>query len=47
MAGAADGPGGIAYRRQGNCFVWTEDYARAQELIKQQLETNWAALLND
>lgn len=37
----------LPYRRQGNCFVWIEDYARAQELMKQQLETNWAALLND
>jgi hypothetical protein len=37
----------LPYRRQGSCFVWIEDYARAQELMKQQLETNWAALLND
>jgi hypothetical protein len=37
----------LPYRRQGNCFVWIEDYARAQELMKQQLETNWSALLNE
>jgi len=37
---------GLQYRQQGNCFVWMEDWERAQRLLEQQLETNWAALLN-
>ncbi len=36
---------GMKYRQQGNCFVWIEDYPRAQQLLEQQLQTNWAALL--
>ena len=35
----------MKYRQQGNCFVWIEDYGRAQQLLQQQLQTNWAALL--
>jgi hypothetical protein len=37
---------GLKYRQQGNCFVWIEDYAQAQKLMNQQLEINWAELLN-
>jgi hypothetical protein len=37
---------GLKYRQQGNCFVWIEDYEQAQKLMNQQLETNWAELLN-
>ena len=37
---------GLKYRQQGNCFVWIQDYEQAQKLLKQQLETNWAGLLN-
>jgi hypothetical protein len=37
---------GLKYRKQGNCFVWIEDYAQAQKLMDQQLETDWSALLN-
>jgi hypothetical protein len=37
---------GLKYRQQGNCFVWIEDYGQAQKLLNQQLETNWAELLN-
>jgi hypothetical protein len=37
---------GLKYRQQGNCFVWIEDYAQAQKLMEQQLEINWADLLN-
>jgi hypothetical protein len=37
---------GLKYRQQGNCFVWIEDYEQAQNLMNQQLETNWAELLN-
>jgi hypothetical protein len=36
----------LKYRQQGNCFVWFEDYKRAQELMSRQLEMNWAELLN-
>ncbi len=37
---------GLKYRQQGNCFVWIEDYEQAQKLMNQQLESNWAELLN-
>ena len=37
---------GLKYRQQGNCFVWIEDYEKAQKLMNRQLETNWAGLLN-
>jgi hypothetical protein len=37
---------GLQYRRQGNCFVWIEDYEQAQKLMDQQLEVNWAERLN-
>lgn len=37
---------GMKYRQQGNCFVWIEDYEHAQKLMNQQLERNWAELLN-
>ena len=36
---------GLKYRQQGNCFVRIEDYARAQQLLDQQLRTNWTELL--
>lgn len=38
---------GIGYRRQGNCFVWIEDFPRAQELLKAQLETAWVEFLSE
>jgi hypothetical protein len=37
---------GLQYRQQGNCFVWIQDYERAQELMNRQLEVNWAGLLD-
>lgn len=37
---------GLKYVQQGNCFVWIEDYQRAQELMNRQMEKNWAELLN-
>jgi hypothetical protein len=37
---------GLRYRQEGNCFVWIEDYEQAGKLLRQQLETNWADLLN-
>ena len=36
----------LKYRQQGNCFVWIEDFVRAQRLLQQQLRMNWAKLLN-
>lgn len=36
---------GLKYCQQGNCFVWIEDYQRAQQLLDQQLRTDWAELL--
>lgn len=37
---------GLKYRQQGNCFVWIEDYAAAQQLMEQQLKIDWPELLN-
>jgi len=37
---------GMAYRQHDNCFVWVEDYARAQALLQEQLQTNWGQLLS-
>jgi len=36
---------GIRYQKQDNCFVWVEDWARAQQLLDAQLHTDWEALL--
>ena len=36
----------LKYRQQGNCFVWIEDYTRAQQLMELQLKTDWAGWLN-
>jgi len=36
----------MGYVRQDNCFAWIEDYGRAQELLGQQLKTNWEAALS-
>ena len=35
----------MKYVRQDNCFLWVEDYSRAQALMDQQLEVNWQQLL--
>jgi hypothetical protein len=37
---------GLAYRRRDNCFAWIEDWARAQQLMDEQLRTDWPGLLN-
>jgi len=37
---------GLRYRRRDNCFPWVEDWARAQQLLDEQLRTNWPALLD-
>ena len=31
--------------REWHCFVWIEDFARAQALLEQQVQTHWADLL--
>jgi hypothetical protein len=37
---------GLKYVQQGNCFIWLEDYQRAQELMNRQVEKNWTEVLN-
>src|SRR5262249_11547562 len=37
---------GLGYRRRDNCFTWVKDWARAQELMDEQLRTDWPGLLN-
>ncbi len=37
---------GLAYRRQGNCFPWIEDFAAAQQLFDTQQRVHWPTLLN-
>jgi hypothetical protein len=32
---------GVAYRKRENCLVWVEDTAKAQELLDQQVRTDW------
>jgi hypothetical protein len=37
---------GLGYRRRDNCFTWVEDWGCAQQLLDEQLRTDWPALLN-
>ena len=37
---------GLRYRRRDNCFTWIEDWDRAQQLMNEQLRTDWPGLLN-
>jgi hypothetical protein len=37
---------GIGYRKAGNCFPWIEDVEAAQQLLDEQLQSNWVELLN-
>jgi hypothetical protein len=37
---------GLGYRRRDNCYTWIEDWARAQQLLDEQLRTDWPGLLN-
>ncbi len=37
---------GMRYRRRDNKFLWVEDFARAQQLLDQQLQVHWPQLLN-
>src|SRR3954447_7585578 len=36
---------GLRYRKHDNTFVWLEDWQRAQQLMDEQLRTDWADLL--
>ena len=36
---------GLGYRRRDNCFTWIEDWAHAQQLLDEQLCTDWPKLL--
>jgi hypothetical protein len=35
----------LQFRQSDNCFVWIEDYQRAQALLDQQLRMHWPELL--
>lgn len=37
---------GLHYQRQGNCFVWLQDYEKAQQLLDAQLRLHWPTALN-
>ena len=37
---------GMRYRRRDNCFPWIEEWARAQELLDEQVRTDWPGLLD-
>jgi hypothetical protein len=37
---------GISYDRLDNCFLWIEDFAKAQKLMNRQLRTGWPAKLD-
>ena len=37
---------GIRYQRRDNCFPWIDQIDKAQELMEQQLQTNWPCELD-
>ena len=37
---------GIGYIKEGNCFPWIEDIEAAQQLLNDQLKSNWTKILN-
>ncbi len=37
---------GLRYHRRDNCFPWIDQIDKAQELMEQQLRTNWPSVLN-
>ena len=39
--------GGIGYIKDGNCFPWIEDIETAQQLLDDQLKTDWAKRLDE
>lgn len=36
---------GLRYQRRDNCFVWVEDFPRAQQLLDQQVRVPWVRQL--
>ncbi|MCI0446258.1 hypothetical protein L0244_29860 [bacterium] len=36
----------MKYQRLDNCFPWIKNVTKAQQLMTQQLQTNWPAILN-
>jgi hypothetical protein len=36
---------GVHFQQEKNCFTRIEDFRRAQELMNQQLQTDWVGLL--
>jgi len=38
---------GLRYHRRDNCFPWIDQIDKAQELMEQQLRTNWPSVLNE
>jgi hypothetical protein len=36
---------GLKYVQERNCFPWIEDFPRAQQIMHQQLNSNWTGLL--
>ena len=38
---------GIDYDQRDNCFIWVSDPAGAQELLDQQLQTDWSSRLDE
>jgi hypothetical protein len=37
---------GMRYQKQDNCFTWVENWEKAQQLLRQQLQTDWVELLD-
>jgi hypothetical protein len=37
---------GLRYERHDNCFPWIENFARAQQLMTDQLKVDWPSLLD-
>lgn len=37
----------LCYQRKDNCFPWIEDVSKAQDLMDQQLQTQWPTHLDD
>lgn len=38
---------GLRFARADNCFVWVEDFVRAQKLAQQQLRMRWVPMLRE
>lgn len=36
----------IGFQKQGNCFVWIDDWAGAQRLLDEQMKTDWPQMLD-